>query len=82
MLKIADLVEDTPSERDKIVEYLRTLKHCTGHGEGFDWPNFEEQLKSFKLLVELQEILNLKSLFSMTVAPLFKNKAIASNESK
>ena len=53
MLKIADLVEDTPSERDKIVEYLRTMDSMDDLDiiialgmakEGFDWPFCEHAL--------------------------------------
>tara|TARA_Y100000768_G_C23987827_1_gene690093 strand:+ start:2262 stop:4193 length:1932 start_codon:yes stop_codon:yes gene_type:complete len=53
MLKIADLVEDTPSEREKIVEYLRTMDSkddldiiiALGMAkEGFDWPFCEHAL--------------------------------------
>ena len=38
LLKIADLVNDNPKDRDKIQEYLRMAK------EGFDWPFCEHAL--------------------------------------
>ncbi|HOR45772.1 MAG TPA: DEAD/DEAH box helicase family protein [Spirochaetota bacterium] len=53
ILKIADLVEDTPSERDKIVSYLRSIKSVDDMDliialgmakEGFDWPYCEHAL--------------------------------------
>ena len=53
VLKIADLVEDNPKERDKIVDYLRTIKSpedmdiiiALGMAkEGFDWPFCEHAL--------------------------------------
>lgn len=53
MLKVADLVEDTPKERDKIVEYLRNIKNVDDMDliialgmakEGFDWPYCEHAL--------------------------------------
>jgi len=53
LLKIADLVEDTPRERDKIVNYLRELNSpddmdliiALGMAkEGFDWPFCEHAL--------------------------------------
>lgn len=53
MLKVADLVEDTPRERDRIVNYLRSIKSeddmdliiALGMAkEGFDWPFCEHAL--------------------------------------
>ncbi len=53
MLKIADLVEDTPSERDKIVDYMRQMDSIDDLDiiialgmamEGFDWPFCEHAL--------------------------------------
>jgi superfamily II DNA or RNA helicase len=53
LLKIADLVEDSSKERDKIVEYLRDIKSeddidiiiALGMAkEGFDWPYCEHAL--------------------------------------
>ncbi len=53
LLKIADLVEDTPKERDKIVNYLRNIKSVDDMDiiialgmakEGFDWPYCEHAL--------------------------------------
>lgn len=53
MLKVADLVEDTPKERDKIVDYLRNIKNVDDMDliialgmakEGFDWPYCEHAL--------------------------------------
>lgn len=53
MLKIADLVEDTPKERDKIVNYLRESSDVDDMDiiialgmakEGFDWPYCEHAL--------------------------------------
>ena len=53
VLKIADLVEDNPRERDKIVNYLRNIKHADDMDiiialgmakEGFDWPYCEHAL--------------------------------------
>ena len=52
-LKIADLVEDTPRERDKIVNYLRNINNVDDMDiiialgmakEGFDWPYCEHAL--------------------------------------
>lgn len=52
-IKVADLVEDTPKERDKIVAYLRGIKKeedidliiALGMAkEGFDWPYCEHAL--------------------------------------
>jgi len=52
-LKIADLVEDSPKERDKIVNYLRGIKALDDMDiiialgmakEGFDWPYCEHAL--------------------------------------
>jgi len=52
-LKVADLVEDTPSERDKIVNYLRKMNSVNDMDliialgmakEGFDWPFCEHAL--------------------------------------
>jgi superfamily II DNA or RNA helicase len=53
MLKVADLVEDEPSERAKIVEYLRTMDSADDLDliialgmakEGFDWPYCDHAL--------------------------------------
>ena len=53
MLKVADLVNDEPKERAKIVEYLRTMSHLDDMDliialgmakEGFDWPYCEHAL--------------------------------------
>lgn len=53
ILKVADLVEDTPKERDKIVEYLREMDSIDDMDliialgmakEGFDWPYCEHAL--------------------------------------
>ncbi|WP_420580198.1 DEAD/DEAH box helicase [Reichenbachiella sp.] len=53
MLKVADLVEDTPRERDKIVNYLRNMDSADDMDliialgmakEGFDWPFCEHAL--------------------------------------
>lgn len=53
VLKIADLVEDSPRERDKIVNYLRQIKTIDDMDiiialgmakEGFDWPFCEHAL--------------------------------------
>ena len=53
LLKIADLVEDTSSERDKIVNYLRNIEDLDDMDiiialgmakEGFDWPYCEHAL--------------------------------------
>ncbi|MDB9910420.1 DEAD/DEAH box helicase family protein [Flavobacteriales bacterium] len=53
LLKIADLVEDTSSERDKIVNYLRSIDDLDDMDiiialgmakEGFDWPYCEHAL--------------------------------------
>ena len=53
MLKIADLVEDSPRERDKIVNYLRKMDSVEDMDiiialgmakEGFDWPYCEHAL--------------------------------------
>jgi superfamily II DNA or RNA helicase len=53
ILKIADLVEDTSRERDKIVNYLRNIKSVDDMDliialgmakEGFDWPYCEHAL--------------------------------------
>jgi superfamily II DNA or RNA helicase len=53
VIKIADLVEDTPKERDKIVNYLRNIKSVDDMDiiialgmakEGFDWPFCEHAL--------------------------------------
>ena len=53
MLKIADLVEDNPKERDKIVNYLRKMDSVDDMDliialgmakEGFDWPYCEHAL--------------------------------------
>ena len=53
IIKIADLVEDTPRERDKIVNYLRNVSSVDDMDliialgmakEGFDWPYCEHAL--------------------------------------
>ncbi len=53
IIKVADLVEDTPVERDKIVKYLRNIKNIDDMDliialglakEGFDWPFCEHAL--------------------------------------
>ena len=53
VLKVADLVDDTPSERDKIVNYLRNMDSIDDMDliialgmakEGFDWPFCEHAL--------------------------------------
>jgi hypothetical protein len=53
ILKVADLVEDSPRERDKIVNYLREMKDLVDMDliialgmakEGFDWPFCEHAL--------------------------------------
>ncbi len=53
ILKVADLVEDTPKERDKIVAYLRDMKSVDDMDliialgmakEGFDWPYCQHAL--------------------------------------
>ena len=53
MLKVADLVEDSPKERDKIVNYLRKMDSVDDMDliialgmakEGFDWPYCEHAL--------------------------------------
>lgn len=53
MIKVADLVNDTPKERDKIVAYLRQMKSVDDMDliialgmakEGFDWPFCEHAL--------------------------------------
>jgi superfamily II DNA or RNA helicase len=53
ILKVADLVEDTPRERDCIISYLRTIKTPNDMDliialgmakEGFDWPFCEHAL--------------------------------------
>lgn len=53
LIKIADLVEDTPKERDKIVNYLREANELDDIDiiialgmakEGFDWPYCEHAL--------------------------------------
>ncbi len=53
VLKVADLVEDNPSERDKIVNYLRKMDSLDDMDliialgmakEGFDWPYCEHAL--------------------------------------
>lgn len=53
ILKVADLVEDNPRERDKIVAYLRSIKSIDDMDliialgmakEGFDWPFCEHAL--------------------------------------
>ncbi len=53
IIKVADLVNDEPKERDKIVNYLRTMKEVDDIDliialgmakEGFDWPYCEHAL--------------------------------------
>jgi len=53
ILKVADLVDDNPSNRDRIVEYLRNIKKMEDMDliialgmakEGFDWPYCEHAL--------------------------------------
>ena len=53
ILKVADLVEDTPRDRDRIVAYLREIKSVDDMDliialgmakEGFDWPYCEHAL--------------------------------------
>lgn len=53
VLKVADLVEDNPKERDKIVNYLRNIENIDDMDliialgmakEGFDWPYCEHAL--------------------------------------
>lgn len=53
ILKVADLVEDNPAERDKIVNYLRKIQSVDDMDliialnmakEGFDWPYCEHAL--------------------------------------
>ena len=53
ILKVADLVEDNPAERDKIVNYLRGIQSADDMDliialnmakEGFDWPYCEHAL--------------------------------------
>ncbi|HBG27617.1 MAG: ATP-dependent helicase [Planctomycetes bacterium GWF2_41_51] len=53
LLKIADLVEDEPRDRDRIINYLRTMKSLEDMDliialgmakEGFDWPYCEHAL--------------------------------------
>jgi superfamily II DNA or RNA helicase len=53
ILKVADLVNDNPKERDKISDYLRDMKSVDGIDiiialgmakEGFDWPYCEHAL--------------------------------------
>lgn len=53
VIKIADLVEDNPKDRDRIVEYLRNIKSSDDMDliialgmakEGFDWPFCEHAL--------------------------------------
>lgn len=53
ILKVADLVEDNPTERDKIVNYLRKIQSVDDMDliialnmakEGFDWPYCEHAL--------------------------------------
>ena len=53
IIKVADLVEDEPRKRDKIVNYLRTMKELDDMDliialgmakEGFDWPYCEHAL--------------------------------------
>jgi hypothetical protein len=53
IIKVADLVNDTQNDRDKIVDYLRKIKHVDDIDiiialgmakEGFDWPYCEHAL--------------------------------------
>lgn len=53
IIKVADLVEDTPKEREKVVNYLRNIKEADDLDiiialgmakEGFDWPYCEHAL--------------------------------------
>lgn len=53
IIKVADLVNDTPKQRDKVVAYLRTMSHVDDLDliialgmakEGFDWPFCEHAL--------------------------------------
>ena len=53
LIKVADLVNDTPKDRDKIVTYLRNIKNVDDMDliialgmakEGFDWPFCEHAL--------------------------------------
>ena len=53
IIKVADLVNDDQKERDKIVDYLRKIKHVDDIDiiialgmakEGFDWPYCEHAL--------------------------------------
>ena len=53
MIKVADLVNDNPKDRDKIVDYLRTMDDVEDMDliialgmakEGFDWPYCEHAL--------------------------------------
>lgn len=53
IIKVADLVEDAPTEREKIATYLRTMSHADDIDliialgmakEGFDWPYCEHAL--------------------------------------
>jgi hypothetical protein len=53
IIKVADLVNDEPKERDKIINYLRTMKKLEDMDliialgmakEGFDWPYCEHAL--------------------------------------
>lgn len=53
VLKVADLVNDTPSEREKVIEYLRNISSADDIDliialgmakEGFDWPYCEHAL--------------------------------------
>ena len=53
IIKVADLVNDVPADRDKIVAYLRNMKHVDDMDliialgmakEGFDWPFCEHAL--------------------------------------
>lgn len=53
IIKVADLVNDEPKERDKIINYLRTMKKLDDMDliialgmakEGFDWPYCEHAL--------------------------------------
>lgn len=53
LIKVADLVNDNPQERDKVIGYLRNIKNADDIDiiialgmakEGFDWPYCEETL--------------------------------------
>ena len=53
IIKVADLVNDNPTEREKVIEYLRNVKNMDDVDliialgmakEGFDWPFCEHAL--------------------------------------